>query len=420
MSGNDCEQRKRKGIIRAVVRTAVCAAAAAAAWPHEGPAWQSGIVPALSPFNALLAIAAGAGALLSLGSLAAAVASVFSPRVFCRWICPAGTCQDAVSCRLKKRTWIARVPRIGAWLVFIGLGAALAGYPLFGWLDPLTLFNAAFGAVRKDIGTLDYIAAAGFPVLLLLALIAPGLWCGRLCPLGAMQDLLRLPLRLRNGSAPDAKKETSALSRRAFLGLGLGAGYRIALPPGTESAPAVIRPPVTGHPSRFTRLCVRCGACVRACPSGIIRFGGSESGWSRILAPEIVFGDDYCPTSCTACGEACPTGAIHRFTPEQKAAQPMGVVRVNRNTCLLGEGRECGSCVSVCPHGALDLAWDPKEMESRIVVNPRTCTGCGYCEYVCPSVPHSIRVWPRNRRGCDGGGQGRQLRKKQHDAQKPR
>ena len=172
----------------------------------------------------------------------------------------------------------------------------------------------------------------------------------------------------------------------------MGAGYRIAVPPGREAAAEVIRPPVSGKPARFTRLCARCGACVRACPSGVIRLGGVGSGWAGVLAPEVSFDDSYCPASCTECGKACPTGAIPKFRAGQKLSEPMGVARVNERRCLLGQGRDCGACATACPHEALDLVWNQVEMVSRVVVDSKACTGCGYCEYVCPTAPRAIRV----------------------------
>ena len=404
-------QVNRASVLRGVWRLAVCAAAAACALRLAGPAWLAGLVPMLSPFNALLSVAAGAGALFMLGSAAIAVACVFSPRVFCRWMCPAGTCQDAVSRLVKRRAWVGRAPQLGAWLVLLGAGAALAGYPLFGWLDPLVIFNAAFGVVRKHPGALDWLAAAGLPALLVLALAAPGLWCGRLCPLGALQDLLRFPLRraansgkaARGDARPPEKagaareQEAAAVGRRAFVGLGLGAGYRLALPPGRGPAVQVIRPPASGEPARFTRLCARCGACVRACPSRILRFGGAGAGWDGVLAPEACFEDDYCLESCTACGQACPTGAIPRFTVASKFARPMGVAKVDHDRCVLSCSRECGACVSACPYGALDLEWVASELVSRVTVDAKRCTGCGYCEYVCVTTPRSIMVRPLRR-----------------------
>lgn len=393
MFGRFFRLKNRGAAARALWRVAVCVAAGFCALGLAGPAWLAGLVPSLSPLNALLAAAAGAGGLFLVGALFLALLSGFFPRAFCRWLCPAGTCQDAVSCAVKRRAWVGRVPQIGVWLVFLGVGAALAGYPLFGWLDPLALFNASFGAVRRDLGVWDWAAAAGLPLLLVLALAAPGLWCGRLCPLGALQDLLRFPLR-RPVDGAAARRDVSGLGRRAFLGLGLGAGYRLTLPPGREATAGVIRPPASGKAARFTRLCVRCGACVRACPGQIIRFGGADAGWAGVLAPEVCYDDDYCVETCTACGQACPSGAIPKFTLATKHAQPMGLARVNEERCLLGRGRECGACVSACPFEALDLEWDRVEMVSRVTVDAKRCTGCGYCEYVCPTTPRAIAVKP--------------------------
>ncbi len=376
---------------RAVWRGTVCLMAAACALQTAGPAWLAGLVPSLSPFNALLSVAAGAGGLFLVGATAIAAACIFAPRVFCRWLCPVGTCHDALTCRLKKRTWQGRVPRFGPWLLFIGLGAALTGYPLFGWLDPLVLFDAVFGVVRAHLGVWDWVAAAGLPLLLILSLIAPGTWCGKLCPLGALQDLLRMPLHQTLPGAAQ-KRDSAALSRRVFLGLGVGAGYRLVVPPGRAGCKGVIRPPASGTSARFTRLCVRCGACVRACPNGILRFGGVGAGLASVLAPEVSFEDGYCHPGCVACGEACPSGAIPKFAAAVKFARPLGHAKVDEAECLLGQGRECGVCVGVCPEEALDLAWDPVEMVSRVMVNTKRCTGCGYCEYVCVSTPKAICV----------------------------
>ena len=378
---------------RAGLRGAAVIAAVVCAWPGQEPVWLAGLVPSLSPFNAVLAVAAGAGSLFLLGALAIAGVCVFWPRAFCRWLCPTGTCQDLAACRSRCRAWTGRVPQVGVGLVFIGVGAALAGYPLFGWLDPLVLFNAACGVARRHLELRDWLAAAGVPVLLVLSLIAPGLWCGRLCPLGALQDLLRLPFR-KKASSEGRRKETVALGRRAFLGLGLGAGYRLVLPPRLEvPAAKVLRPPSSGKDSLFTRLCVRCGACVRACPSGIIRLGGVGTGWAGVLAPELSFDYDYCSPACTACGQVCPSGAIQRFTVEKKFARPIGAARVDAEQCLLGQNRECGACEGACQYGALELAWDPVDMVSCIKVDRHACTGCGCCEYVCPVSPKAIRVF---------------------------
>jgi len=83
--------------VRRAVRGAAFAAAAACAWPRHEPSWLAGVVPALSPFNAWVTAAAGAGGLFLLGALVPALLGVVWPRAFCRWLCPAGTCQDALA-----------------------------------------------------------------------------------------------------------------------------------------------------------------------------------------------------------------------------------------------------------------------------------------------------------------------------------
>ena len=299
---------------RRLARALALAAAIAAASGAE-PAWRAGLLPSLSPFNALLAAAAGAGALFMLGALASALVCMFFPRAFCRWLCPAGTCQDALSFFVKRRKWIGRVPQIGVWLVCVGLGAALAGYPLFGWLDPLVLFNTAFSRVGADSGVWTRLAVAGLPALMVLALLAPGLWCGRLCPLGALQDLLRLPARAWAASKQSGGNVGALIGRRAFIGLGLGAGYRLALNPARADKKSVlVRPPSRVDSSRFTRLCVRCGACARACPAR----ARSSAGVDAAVGPAAAAGP-ACAGALGAAGEAGPCAHAVRLVASSRA-----------------------------------------------------------------------------------------------------
>ena len=60
--------------------------------------------------------------------------------------------------------------------------------------------------------------------------------------------------------------------------------------------------------------CIGCGCCVKACPSGELRFGEGGAAVDR----------DKC-TNCLTCAEACPTGAMERkgtmYTAEALAAE---------------------------------------------------------------------------------------------------
>ncbi|MBO4288091.1 MAG: 4Fe-4S dicluster domain-containing protein [Kiritimatiellae bacterium] len=360
---------------RLVVRIVFSAAVAVVVWTRFAPSGWRGLLPSVSPFVALLSLCAGAGGWFLAGALPLALAAVFSPRFFCRWLCPAGLCQE-VAGRIGSRLPGVRVGawskfRCGYWLLGIGIGAALLGYPLFLCLDPLVLFTNGWGVA----------------LLVALALVRPGFWCGNVCPLGALQDLLRQSPRLRQTSA----------SRRMFLqaagGAVCGAVYRLALPvrPADESA---LRPPCVPDEAAFLRLCARCGACVRACPAGILRHAGTDNGVARILAPEVRFGEGVCDPSCTVCGTVCPTGAIPRFTAEQKRLRPIGIARVDPEGCLAANGMECGVCVRSCPFEAMALQWEASDMQSLVTVDAGRCVGCGVCVNACPADPRAVSIHP--------------------------
>lgn len=373
---------------RLAVRIVVSVAAAVTAWMCFVPSGWRGLLPAASPFVALLSLCAGTVGWFLAGALPLALASIFSPRFFCRWLCPAGLCQEAAG-RLGSRLTIARAGawsklRAGYWLLGIGIGSAWIGYPLFLCLDPLVLFTNGWGIA----------------LLAVLALVRPGFWCGSVCPLGALQDLLRLTPR---------RSQTSA-SRRMFLQAAgaavCGTAYRITLPVRPSDDPA-LRPPGVHDEAAFLRLCARCGACIRACPAGILRHGGTGNGFARILAPEINFGENACEPSCSACGAVCPTGAIPRFTTEQKRGFLIGLAQVDPEGCLAANGMECGVCVRSCPYGAMALQWDASEIQASVRVDAGRCVGCGACVNACPADPRAVSIHPLSSGEAETKGRGK-------------
>lgn len=368
-----------------------------AALAHN-PARLHGILPACSPFLALITLAAGGASLILLPAVLFAVIAIYKRRFFCRWICPAGTCFEMAGSKLPRRRWISRAPRLGIWFLALGLGAALAGFPLFLVLDPLAVFSSAFGWLRPQLTLWEKAGACVFPALIVLAAAAPWFWCAKLCPLGALQDAVGgtrdwMLAQRATARSPEGVAGAADTGRRLFLGLGVGAVYRLLINPAvSQSEASVIRPPLCGGEARFTRLCARCGACARACPEQIIIQSDIGNGFAGVLAPELDFSRAGCAPDCTHCGAACPTGAIPDFTIADKLDHPLGVAVIDVARCVLSDNRECGVCMNACPHGAINIVWEPVEMVSALDIDETLCTGCGICQYLCPERPVAITV----------------------------
>jgi len=292
------------------------------------------------------------------------------------------------------------MPRVGPWIVVLTLGGACLGYPLLLWLDPLAIFTGVFVAGERHLGYAVW-PAVGFATVLLASILWPHSWCGRVCPLGAFQDLLyagpRSVRRIARRSAVslDATGADDGLSRRLLLGAVAGAGAAgIASWAGTDG-PRPLRPPNARKESLFVGLCTRCGNCLRSCPSGIIERDLGRYGWSGFWTPVLNFRNGYCHEGCTQCTEVCPSGALLRLRVEDKGRVRIGLPRVDMNVCLLGDNRECSACARWCPYDAIRYRWCETEYAVKPEIDPHKCTGCGACEAVCPTKPdRAIVIFP--------------------------
>ena len=388
MGREDC------GSLRGLVRAAVLLAACATLLPWlEGSRWPV-VVPAMSPFAAIVSLTATRTfqATACLGLAVGAIALV-RRRWFCRWMCPTGLCAEGPT-RLGRR-WGRRCPRLpplGEWLALLTLGGACLGYPLFAWLDPLAIFSGFFNLFAPMSAAAACWSALGVSAVLTLSLLWPGVWCLRLCPLGATQDLLwrsggLLWSALAGSRVRPTREPGWRLARRAALAIAAGAAWAGTVRALRAAAPRPLRPPGAGEEPGFLGLCIRCGNCVRACPARIVEPDLAPHGIAGLAAPVLHFQNDYCREDCTRCMDACPSGALARLSLDQKRLQPLGLPRVDMGVCLLSDDQECAVCRNRCPYEAIALVFSESDYTVTPQIDPQRCPGCGACEAACPTAP---------------------------------
>jgi ferredoxin len=229
-----------------------------------------------------------------------------------------------------------------------------------------------------------------------------------------MQDLLALPARWLRRRGDARAKATArvlneaadaapvldggmAVGRRVFLGAGVGGVTALVTEAAGRGQDPPVRPPGAADENRFVGLCIRCGNCMRVCPTGILKPDLGLGGVAGFMAPRAVFDGGYCREDCNACGRVCPSGAIASLPLGAKRQRIIGAAEVDLEKCVLAGGQECGVCVSACPYQAVEVV-EPEEAfpaypYPRVIAG--ACVGCGACEYECPTAPpRAIRVRP--------------------------
>lgn len=137
-----------------------------------------------------------------------------------------------------------------------------------------------------------------------------------------------------------------------------------------RGGPAQFRPPGTGDEDAFLAACTQCGACITACPTGLLVEG--HCGY-----PIADFSRGEC-TFCGACAESCADGCFERNEPlawSLKAAIS--------SACVEPKGVTCRRCADACAASA--IVFRPKLGGGAIPsINLDRCNGCGACVVPCP------------------------------------
>lgn len=143
-----------------------------------------------------------------------------------------------------------------------------------------------------------------------------------------------------------------------------------------------------GSVKDFYDRCTGCQLCVSACPNGVLR---PSTDLQHLMQPYMGYEKGWCRPECTACSDVCPTGAIIPVEKEMKLVMSIGKAAVNLDLCIAAKGEDsCGNCARHCPVGAILMVRNPDAPERKIpTLIEQDCTGCGACEFLCPSRPVS-------------------------------
>lgn len=306
-------------------------------------------------------------ALLGLLLLVVLVLNVWRPRFFCRCLCPLGALlglfsRFSLAPLTKDRTKCTDCGRCQA-----ECQGACAPHPDNAWIRPdcLACFN-----------------------------------CQVTCPVDALRFRWQ-PGRIIPEPTLRPPQNAPVMSRRAVLGSVAGGLTVVALSRTSLVAPhrpdsRLVRPPGSLEETEFLKRCVRCGLCMRVCPTNVLSPTLFEAGLEGIWTPVLDFNLGYCEHSCTLCTSVCPTGAIRLITGKEKTQTPIviGSAFFDRGRCLPWSGQgPCLVCEEVCPVSPKAIYMVPldtfvdKDRTTRLStpqVNLARCIGCGTCVNKCP------------------------------------
>lgn len=243
--------------------------------------------------------------------------------------------------------------------------------------------------------------------------------CTDVCHRQSAKFSLLTPFSSKSATGPEFPDRSSTVftcelpSRRAFLAAAAGGAALAAVQFSTTGTMLVaadrgilwpsgyIRPPGAVPEPDFLDKCIRCGLCMKACPTNGLQPAGFGSGFfggqDVVFSPLLVSRRGSCDPACNACGMVCPTGAIQRLPLAEKQWAKIGTAVVQPGLCLAwAEGKRCVVCEEVCPYGAIESVQTVGTSVAVPFVKASRCFGCGYCEQFCPVRVPAIVVHPSN------------------------
>ncbi len=180
-----------------------------------------------------------------------------------------------------------------------------------------------------------------------------------------------------------------------------------------KASKLVLRPPAALKEDDFLKACIKCGACVQACPYETLRLAQPQEEipvgtpfFNPRLVPCHMCVDvpcvPVCPTNALDIQKLIPIGELN--TPKNMDVNQMdvGVAVIDEKSCIAYWGIQCDACYRACPliNEAISLEFERNERTGKHaflkpIINPDTCTGCGKCEHACVTEKAAIFVLPR-------------------------
>ncbi len=270
---------------------------------------------------------------------------------------------------LQRRRWKLKLRRpLVLGYVFLGLvvGMAILSIPTWNVFEPFAILLHPFASPGRII-SLSFLL-----LLILLSTVFPNLWCSKVCPMGALQSLMR-------SLNPTRRVRFDASKRQFLIGMGVGlcAAFVLKKIGLRRYDPRLLRPPGALPEEEFTSRCVRCGECMKVCVNRCLLPCFLEAGFEGFWTPRLIPRKAPC-VLCMLCGEVCPTQAIEPLKEVRQVR--IGVAKVDEDRCIAWtEGKLCLVCQEYCPTSAI-----LSDTMNRPSVTRDVCVGCGQCERNCP------------------------------------
>jgi ferredoxin-type protein NapG len=206
----------------------------------------------------------------------------------------------------------------------------------------------------------------------------------------------------------------TGVTRRDFLRYGFEAGAMVAITgalPLLPSSRHYVRPPGAADEKFFHQQCIKCGACVEACPTHALEQMDLSLDIKNLGTPVLNSRGGGCiawKQDCLRCVQVCPTHALV-MPSSLLEREKLGLARIDRKKCI-----NCMLCFQKCPVDGAVLFPNPKGVpftqekdiptQLKLVDSPlkpyvddTKCVGCGICAHHCPAK--TIEIVPLSKRG---------------------